>query len=35
MKKIRNKIKKYLCCGGRNKKEVNKIYNEITQIDYI
>lgn len=35
MKKIIKGIKKYLCCGGRNKKDVNKIYNEITQTDYI
>lgn len=35
MKKIMKKLKKYLCCGGRNKKEVNQIYNEISQTDNI
>lgn len=35
MEKIKKKIKKYLCCGGRNKKEVEQIYKEITQVDYI
>lgn len=35
MKKMMKMIKKYLCCGDRNKKEVNQIYNEISQIDNI
>tara|TARA_B100001142_G_scaffold289866_1_gene306944 strand:- start:371 stop:487 length:117 start_codon:yes stop_codon:yes gene_type:complete len=35
IKKIFKKIKKYLCCGERNKKDVTQIYNKISQIDYI
>jgi hypothetical protein len=33
IKKIKNAIKKYLCCGNRKENDVQKIYDEISQID--
>ena len=33
IKKIKKTLIKYLCCGTRGEKEVQMIYDEISQID--
>ena len=35
IKKIKNAIMKYLCCGEGEENDVQKIYDEISQIDNI